>query len=67
LSHPSFCTHLVQRCLTRLDDTKCSEKYLKHFRKEQLLLLLTEELFAGTIDMMNRIQGFLGLPFFDYE
>jgi len=31
------------------------------------LLLLTEELFAGTIDMMNRIQGFLGLPFFDYE
>lgn len=60
-----YCVGLVA-FLTHVFDTAGSNNFLRFFQRDQLLLLLTEEMFAGTIDMMNRIQSFLGLPFFDY-
>lgn len=43
------------------------DNYMKYYPKDQLMVLLTEELFSDFVGVMADIQSFLGLPYFDYS
>lgn len=42
-------------------------RYMKYFKREQLLLLLTEEMFGDFTGAMDQVQSFLQLPYHNYS
>eukprot|EP00730_Choanoeca_flexa_P014597 TRINITY_DN6439_c0_g1_i2.p1 TRINITY_DN6439_c0_g1~~TRINITY_DN6439_c0_g1_i2.p1 ORF type:complete len:508 (+),score=124.07 TRINITY_DN6439_c0_g1_i2:289-1812(+) len=43
------------------------QRYLKYFHRDQLLLLLTEEMFGDFVGAMDQVMHFLQLPYYNYS